>query len=137
VALATLVFVAPPALVAVAASVDYNVAATVRLVRDLSQYDQYLAVVLPGRMFKAEFARRGLAPRLLSRTIGDSGTVTAPLVPRNSCAAFMSATPGVFVLAYLPFAFFNLLTRLTTIVAAFLLGHTMASRPEPAAQPRA
>ena len=74
--------------------------------------DQYLAVVLPGRMFKAEFARRGLAPRLLSRTIGNSGTVTAPLVPWNSCGAYMSATLGVFAFAYLPFAFFNLLNPL-------------------------
>ena len=55
---------------------------------------QYIAVVLPGRMFKLEFARRGLAPRLLSRTISDSGTVTSPLVPWNSCGAYMSATRG-------------------------------------------
>jgi NhaC family Na+:H+ antiporter len=99
--------------------------------------DQYLAVVLPGRMFKAEFARRGLAPRLLSRTIGDSGTVTAPLVPWNSCGAYMSATLGVFAFAYLPFAFFNLLNPLTTILAAFLIGRTIASTPAPAAQPKA
>jgi NhaC family Na+:H+ antiporter len=95
--------------------------------------DQYLAVVLPGRMFKLEFARRGLAPRLLSRTLGDSGTVTAPLVPWNSCGAYMSATLGVFAFAYLPYAFFNLLNPLTTIVAAVLIGPTMA--PAPAAQP--
>ncbi len=99
--------------------------------------DQYLAVVLPGRMFKAEFARRGLAPRLLSRTIGDSGTVTAPLVPWNSCGAYMSATLGVFAFAYLPFAFFNLLNPLTTILAAFLIGRTMAAKPAPAVQPEA
>ena len=97
--------------------------------------DQYLSVVLPGRMFKAEFARRGLAPRLLSRTLGDSGTVTAPLVPWNSCGAYMSATLGVFAFAYLPFAFFNLLNPLTTILAAFLIGRTMAAAPAPAAQP--
>ena len=99
--------------------------------------DQYLAVVLPGRMFKAEFARRGLAPRILSRTLGDSGTVTAPLVPWNSCGAYMSATLGVFAFAYLPFAFFNLLNPLTTILAAFLIGRTIASTPAPAAQPKA
>ena len=96
--------------------------------------DQYIAVVLPGRMFKVEFARRGLAPRLLSRTIGDSGTVTSPLVPWNSCGAYMSATLGVFAFAYLPYAFFNLLNPLTTILAAFLLGRTMAASPAPAAQ---
>jgi NhaC family Na+:H+ antiporter len=99
--------------------------------------DQYLAVVLPGRTFKVEFARRGLPPRLLSRTLGDSGTVTAPLVPWNSCGAYMSATLGVFAFAYLPFAFFNLLNPLTTILAAFLVGRTIASTPAPAAQPKA
>jgi NhaC family Na+:H+ antiporter len=99
--------------------------------------DQYLAVVLPGRMFKLEFARRGLAPRLLSRTLGDSGIVTAPLVPWNSCGAYMSATLGVFAFAYLPFAFFNLLNPLTSIAAAFLVGRTMAPSPTVAAQPEA
>ena len=88
--------------------------------------DQYLAVVLPGRMFKGEFAKRGLAPRLLSRTLGDSATVTAPLVPWNSCGAYMSATLGVAAFAYLPFAFFNLLNPLITILVAFLAGRTMA-----------
>jgi NhaC family Na+:H+ antiporter len=96
--------------------------------------DQYLSVVLPGRMFKLEFARRGLAPRLLSRTLGDSGIVTAPLIPWNSCGAFMSATLGVFAFAYLPFAFFNLLNPLITILAAFLLGRTMAPVPASAGQ---
>jgi Na+:H+ antiporter, NhaC family len=98
--------------------------------------DQYLAVVLPGRMFKLEFARRGLAPRLLSRTLGDSGTVTAPLVPWNSCGAYMSATLGVFAFAYLPYAF-NLLNPLTTILAAFLVSRAMAPASAPAAHPEA
>jgi NhaC family Na+:H+ antiporter len=96
--------------------------------------DQYIAIVLPGRMFKLEFARRGLAPRILSRTIGDSGTVTSPLVPWNSCGAYMSATLGVAAFAYLPFAFFNLLNPLATILAALLVGRTMAPSPAPAAQ---
>ena len=70
----------------------------------------------------------------MSRTIGDSGTVTSQLVPWNSCGAYMSATLGVFAFAYLPYAFFNLLNPLTTILAAFLLGRTMAASPAPAAQ---
>jgi Na+:H+ antiporter, NhaC family len=98
--------------------------------------DQYLSVVLPGRMFRLEFARRGLAPRLLSRTLGDSGIVTAPLVPWNSCGAYMSATLGVAAFAYLPFAFFNLLNPLATIVAAFLIGRTIAPAPAPTVQTR-
>jgi NhaC family Na+:H+ antiporter len=87
--------------------------------------DQYLAVVLPGRMFKPEFERRALPPALLSRTLGDSGTVTAPLVPWNSCGAYMAATLGVATLDFLPYCFFNLLNPLITIVAAFLVGRTV------------
>jgi NhaC family Na+:H+ antiporter len=82
--------------------------------------DQYIAIVLPGRMFKAEFERRGLRPVLLSRTLGDSATVTSPLVPWNSCGAYMAATLGVATLAYLPFAFLNLLNPLIAIAAAFI-----------------
>lgn len=68
--------------------------------------DQYIALVLPGRIFKAEFARRNLAPANLSRLAADSGTVTSPLVPWNSCGAFMGATLGVSTLLYLPYAVF-------------------------------
>src|SRR5439155_110056 len=57
--------------------------------------DQYIAIVLPGRMFRAEFVRRGLAPVVLSRAVGDSATVTSPLIPWNSCGAYMAATLGV------------------------------------------
>jgi NhaC family Na+:H+ antiporter len=68
--------------------------------------DQYIALVLPSRVFRAEFARRGLAPTNLSRLAADSGTVTSPLVPWNSCGAFMGAVLGVSTLVYLPFAVF-------------------------------
>lgn len=68
--------------------------------------DQYIALVLPARVFRAEFARRGLAPTNLSRLTADSGTVTSPLVPWNSCGAFMGATLGVSTLLYLPYAVF-------------------------------
>lgn len=68
--------------------------------------DQYIALVLPGRIFRAEFARRGLAPGNLSRLAADSGTVTSPLVPWNSCGAFMGATLGISTLLYLPYAVF-------------------------------
>ncbi len=68
--------------------------------------DQYIALVLPTKIFKAEFARRGLAPTNLSRLAADSGTVTSPLVPWNSCGAFMGATLGVSTLLYLPYAVF-------------------------------
>lgn len=57
--------------------------------------DQYMAVMLPGRSFKNAFDRRGLAPVVLSRTIGDVATPTSALIPRNSCGAYMAATLGV------------------------------------------
>ncbi|HEY5776523.1 MAG TPA: Na+/H+ antiporter NhaC family protein, partial [Xanthomonadales bacterium] len=77
--------------------------------------DQYIAIVLPGRMYRMEFARRGLAPQNLSRTLEDAGTMTSALVPWNTCGAFMAATLGVPTLAYLPYAFLNLLNPLIAI----------------------
>lgn len=69
--------------------------------------DQYIALVLPSRVFRLEFERRGLAPTNLSRLAADSGTVTSALVPWNSCGAFMAAVLGVPTLSYLPYAVFN------------------------------
>ena len=70
--------------------------------------EQYLAIVLPGRMSQPAYAEQGLHPTMLSRTLEDAGTVTSPLVPWNSCGAYMAATLGVSTFAYLPYAFFNL-----------------------------
>ena len=81
--------------------------------------DQYIAIVLPGKMFRAEFARRKLAPKNLSRVIEDAGTLTSPLVPWNTCGAYMAVTLGVGTLAYLPFAFFNLINPLVSILYGF------------------
>ena len=81
--------------------------------------DQYIAIVLPGKMFKAEFQRRGLDPKNLSRVIEDSGTLTSPLVPWNTCGAYMAATLGVPTLAYLPYVFFNLINPLVSMVYGF------------------
>jgi NhaC family Na+:H+ antiporter len=78
--------------------------------------DQYIAIVLPGRMYRLEFERRGLAPQNLSRTLEDAGTMTSALVPWNTCGAFMAATLGVPTLSYLPYAFVNLLNPITAIV---------------------
>jgi NhaC family Na+:H+ antiporter len=74
--------------------------------------DQYIAIVLPGRMFQAEFRRRRLAPENLSRCLEDAGTLTSPLVPWNTCGAFMSQNLAVATFSYLPFCFFNLLNPL-------------------------
>ena len=77
--------------------------------------DQYIALVLPSKVFRAEFERRGLAPTNLSRLAADSGTVTSPLVPWNSCGAFMGAVLGVSTLLYLPYAIFNVASPLLSV----------------------
>jgi len=83
--------------------------------------DQYIAIVLPGRMYKLEYAKRGLAPQNLSRTLEDSATMTSPLIPWNTCGAYMAGTLGVATLSYLPYAFFNLLGPILCI--GFALAH--------------
>ncbi len=77
--------------------------------------DQYLAIVLPGRLFRDAYPRLGLAPKMLSRTLEDAGTLTSPLVPWNSCGAYMATTLGVATTAYAPFCFVN---YLNVVVAA-------------------
>jgi len=81
--------------------------------------DQYIAIVLPGKMYKAEFQKRGLDAKNLSRVIEDSGTLTSPLVPWNTCGAYMAATLGVATLAYLPFVFFNLINPFVSVVYGY------------------
>ena len=78
--------------------------------------DQYMAVVMAGRMYAQAYPDRGLHPKNLSRAVEDSATVTAPLVPWNSGGAYQSATLGVATIAYLPFAFFNWLSPLVTLI---------------------
>jgi len=82
--------------------------------------DQYLAIVVPGRMFNRPFAERGLAPQNLSRTLEDSGTVTSVLVPWNTCGAYHATVLGVATLSYAPFAFFCLISPLMTLLFAAL-----------------
>ena len=80
--------------------------------------DQYISIVLPGRMYRAEFARKKLAARNLSRTLEDSGTITSPLIPWNTCGAYMSASLGVTTFSYLPFCFFNIVNPIIAIIYA-------------------
>ena len=80
--------------------------------------DQYMAVVLPARMFKDAFAKRGFAPVVLSRSVGASATPTSALIPWNSCGAYMAATLGVATLSYAPYAIFNLASPLLVIALA-------------------
>jgi len=108
--------------------------------------DQYVADVLPSRMFRGEFERRGLAPQVLSRAVEDSGTVTSVLVPWNTCGAYISGVLGVSTAAYFPYCFFNLLSPVLDVLYGFL-GFKVPQRaieptpplfaPEPAASAEA
>lgn len=91
--------------------------------------DQYIAIVLPGKMYRAEFKRRNLDAKNLSRVIEDSGTLTSPLVPWNTCGAYMAATLGVATLAYLPFVFFNLINPIISVIYGFT-GFTIVKEGE-------
>jgi NhaC family Na+:H+ antiporter len=81
--------------------------------------DQYISIVLPGRLFRSEYQKRGLAPVNLSRALEDAGTLTSPLVPWNTCGAYMAATLGVATLDYLPYALFNLINPIVALLLAF------------------
>jgi NhaC family Na+:H+ antiporter len=81
--------------------------------------DQYMSIVLTGRLYRPEYEKRGLAPVNLSRALEDAGTITSPLVPWNTCGAYMAATLGVATLDYLPYAFFNLVSPLVSAVLAY------------------
>ncbi|MEL6972831.1 MAG: Na+/H+ antiporter NhaC [Bacteroidota bacterium] len=82
--------------------------------------DQYLAIVIPGKMFAKAYEERGLAPENLSRTLEDSGTVTSVLVPWNTCGAYQSGVLGVSVLDYFVYAIFNYLSPFMTLLFAAL-----------------
>lgn len=82
--------------------------------------DQYIAIVLPGRMYKQEYADRELDPKNLSRTLEDAATMTSPLIPWNTCGAYMSGTLGVATFAYLPFCFFNLICPIVAMIYGFM-----------------
>lgn len=80
--------------------------------------DQYLAIVIPGRMYAKAFRDKGLAPENLSRTLEDSGTVTSVLIPYNTCGAYQSGVLGVDTMSYAGYAFFNWLSPITTLIYA-------------------
>jgi len=81
--------------------------------------DQYIAIVIPGKMYQLEYQKRGLDPRNLSRVLEDSGTITSPLIPWNTCGAFMAGTLGVATFAYLPFCFFNLINPVISVIYGY------------------
>jgi NhaC family Na+:H+ antiporter len=94
----------------IATSIFFNITAS----------DQYIAIVVPGRMFSSTYKKRGLKPEVLSRTLEDGGTITSVLVPWNTCGATQSRVLGVPTIEYIPFAFFNILSPMFSILFAFL-----------------
>ena len=88
------------------------------LALNVTASDQYLAIVVPGRMYAKAFRDKGLAPENLSRTLEDSGTVTSVLVPWNTCGAYQSGVLGVPVVDYFIFAIFNWLSPFMTLIFA-------------------
>jgi NhaC family Na+:H+ antiporter len=87
---------------------------------NITTSDQYLSIVVPGKMFEKTFKDKGLAPENLSRTLEDSGTVTSVLIPWNTCGAAQSAVLDVATLTYLPFCFFNLISPIMTLLYGYL-----------------
>tara|TARA_Y100001956_G_scaffold74889_1_gene82345 strand:- start:252 stop:1712 length:1461 start_codon:yes stop_codon:yes gene_type:complete len=82
--------------------------------------DQYIAIVVPGRMFKEEYKKRGLKSVNLSRTLEDGGTITSPLIPWNTCGAYMQSVLMINPLDYAVYAFFNLINPFLAIIYAYI-----------------
>jgi Na+:H+ antiporter, NhaC family len=82
--------------------------------------DQYMAIVMPGRMYKEEYERRGLHPTVLSRTLEDSGTITSPLIPWNTCGAFMFGALALTSYEYIFYCFFNLINPILAIIYGYI-----------------
>lgn len=92
--------------------------------------DQYIAIVLPARMFMVTFRQRGLHPETLATAVENSGTVTSPLIPWNSCGAYMSAALGVSTFAYFPYCFFNFLNPILGLTYGFVGINVQRLAPE-------
>jgi NhaC family Na+:H+ antiporter len=114
------------AILKVATTTGNLVLATVATVLTMNIFtgDQYLSIVVPGRMYKDIFAKKRLKAKNLSRILEDSGTLTSSLVPWNTGGIYMASTLGVATLAYAPFAFLNLLNPLVSILYGYT-GFTM------------
>ena len=82
--------------------------------------DQYISIVMPGRMYKEEYAKRGLHQLNLSRSLEDGGTITSPLIPWNTCGAYMQGVLLVHPFDYFIYTFFNLINPVLAIIYAYL-----------------
>ncbi|MFA6895258.1 MAG: Na+/H+ antiporter NhaC family protein, partial [Bacteroidales bacterium] len=80
--------------------------------------DQYMSILLPGKMFAETYRKKGYAPELLSRTLEDAGTVSSVMVPWNTCAVVQAGVLGVATMTYFPYAIFCFITPIIAIVIA-------------------
>ncbi len=87
---------------------------------NITASDQYISIVVPGKMYADSFKKRGLKPEVLSRTLEDGGTITSVLVPWNTCGATQSTVLGVATATYLPYCFFNLVNPVVAIVMGYM-----------------
>ncbi|MGI6708637.1 MAG: Na+/H+ antiporter NhaC [Dethiobacteria bacterium] len=104
---------------------------------NITTADQYLAIILPGRMYKEAYKRRNIHPKVLSRTLEDAGTLTSPLFPWNTCGAFIGSVLGVSPFAYLPYAILNWLNPIIAIIygyAKFKIAYTDKTGEETAGE---
>ena len=90
------------------------------IICDIVLTDQYLAIMVPGRMFQKSFDDKGLSRSFLSRTTEDAATLWSPMIPWNGCGAYQAATLGVSNFAFLPFAFMNLINPIYAFVITSL-----------------
>ena len=98
---------------------------------NITTSDQYLAILVPGRMYADVYKKRGLKPENLSRTLEDSATVTSVLVPWNTCGATQASVLGVATLTYAPYCFFNIISPFMTILFGYLkIGITYYEKEE-------
>lgn len=90
------------------------------VVTNATMPEQYISIVVPGRMFKNEYEDRDIDPKLLSSTLEAGGTVTSAMIPWNTCGTYMTSVLGVATTAYLPFLFFNLFMPICQIVVTVI-----------------
>lgn len=88
------------------------------IISNLTLSDQYMSIIIPGKMFADIYKKEGYAPELLSRSLQDSATVTSVLIPWNSCAAMQSSVLGIPTLTYLPYCFFNIISPIMSLIIA-------------------
>lgn len=86
------------------------------IISNITLSDQYMSIIIPGKMFADIYKKEGYAPELLSRSLQDSATVTSVLIPWNSCAAMQSSVLGIPTLTYLPYCFFNIISPIMTVL---------------------